>query len=165
MKLSELLPQKVSFKLARLQDKEIVLNMITLADAAWLEEQYPGDELNKIFTEVRIKDLLKIIARIMTDDSKRFLGKAKIVEVDDFGDEKEVTGLTLADKLYRVLSDGELVIVFNALFDVRMKSQEIAINESEKLQKKTQAISELSGMKSTTSSPPSTELPLSNSVE
>jgi hypothetical protein len=164
MKLSELIPQKVSFKLSRVE-KELTMNMITLEDAAWLEENYPGQEATKIFTEVRIKDILRLATRILTDESKIYLGKAKILQVDDFGNEKEVEGLTLSEKLYRILAEGELMVLVNAIFDVRMKSQEIALTETDKIQKKSQAILNHSGKQSTTSLPVNTESPSTSSEE
>ena len=158
MKLNELLTQKVSLKLARL-DRDLFMNMITLDDTAWLMDQYPGEELKKIFTEVRIKDLLRIACRILTDESKAYLGSVKLTEYDERGVGTVLENLTLADKLYKLISDGELMKIINAIMEVREKSQDIITDESDKLQKKSQMMMGRNGRTSTTSSQVNTDLP------
>jgi len=138
MNLSEVLPQKVQLKLIRL-DQPLYINMITLDDNQWLSEQYPGDELKKVYSEPRVKDILRITCRLLDQDSKRYLAKVKIIEFDEEGNEKILEGLTLAEKLYKLAADSEIGVIIMATYDVKRKSNEMIeqIKEKANPQKKT----------------------------
>ena len=147
MELKQVLPGKVSFTLERL-GQPLTLNLLSLEDNVWMEENYPGEQLNAVYSEPRVKDILRILCRILDIESKRLISKTNIVEIDiETGIETNVEGLSLMDKLYKITGDGELAVVMAAIFEVRKRSNEIVQKLQEKYndQKKTEVVEPLLG--------------------
>lgn len=162
MNLKEIIPAKVEVTLERL-DRPLVLNLLTLEDNVWLEQNYPGEELQKVYTEPRIKDILKILCRILDVESKRYLAKIEIIEIDDYGLETPLKGASLADKLFKIVGDGEMALIISGIFEIRTRSNDIVMKLSEKYaaqKKREEMTKELLGNPSSTSSPVSTDSPL-----
>lgn len=136
MKLNEVIQSKTPLKLEKL-DKDLIFNNITLADQAWLTENYKDEEeLKKVFLEQRIDDILKIAVRFLDDDSKNYIRQVKIIERDEYGEEIETKRLTLAEKLFRICNQSELVAVMKTIFDVRTKSMALIAKLASDFQKK-----------------------------
>lgn len=124
MKLNEVIQTKTELKLEKL-DRNLVFNNITLADQAWLMENYGEEGLKKVFTDHKVEEILKIATRFLDDASKDLLCKVKVAERDEFGEFIEVKKLTLAQKLFHVCSQAELVMVMNSIFELQRKSMEL----------------------------------------
>lgn len=143
MELKEIIPSKITVKLESIP-VELIVNNLTLNDNVWLEEKYPGDELQKIYLESKMKDIVIIFARILSLESKRLIANCKIIEIDDHGNEKELEDLSIAEKLMRITCDGELALIIDAIYQVRVRSNDIAekINQKYIDQKKTKEAKE-----------------------
>lgn len=137
MKLNEVIQQKVELEIEKL-DKTLVFNNLTLADQAWLMENYTTEELTNVFIQSKTDDILKIAVRFLDDKSKEYLSKIKIVERDEFGVEKEQRKFTLAEKLFNICTEGEFILLIQKLFEIRNKSTELIRSVSENFQKKTE---------------------------
>lgn len=119
-------------------DRPLVFNHITLADQAWLNDNYDKEELIKIFNEMKIEDILRIAVRFFDDKTKEHLATVKIVERDDFGKVKELPEMTLAQKLFRICSEAELMELIKKIFELKKKSAEQMIAMADQFEKKTE---------------------------
>lgn len=144
MDLKEIIPGKVFVKLDRLPHS-IELNLFSLEDNVWLSDQYPDGDLEKVYSEPRVKDVLKIFCRIMTLESKRMISKIEIIEIGLDGVETKLEGLSMPEKLFKITGDGELALIIQAVFEVRMRSNDIVQKINEKYQKKTKEALQLHG--------------------
>jgi len=102
MVLQDLIPKSCSFKLKTL-DERLTLNPITLADEIWLSEKYGVDCLTKIFTDVNFVEIVNIVYRLLSVDSKSKLQKQRVEFYDEEGNKSyhELGGVKL---LYSMIS-------------------------------------------------------------
>lgn len=90
MDLLSLKPKLSKFKLTSIsEDREFFLRPITLEDEVWLSENF--DDLNAVFTELRMVEISRIVFRLMTPESKSFFKGQAVITVDEDGNEKEET--------------------------------------------------------------------------
>ena len=145
MKLNEIIQQKIELDIEKF-DRPLVFNNLSLADQAWLSDNYTGEELMAVFQEAKIEDILKIAIKFIDDKSKEYISKITIIERDDYGAIKE-TGkkYTLAEKLFHSCNETDLVNLMRKLFEVRQRSTEMIIKMNESYEKKTQVIAEKAG--------------------
>lgn len=140
MDLKEIIPPKVSFKLQAVPG-DLTLNHVSLEDGEWLKQQYSDEELDQIFNEPRAKDILKIACRLLTADSKRALAKVNVPVFDDAGNEiKSDTPLPLDVKLHRICSQGEFMLIYSCIAEIRLTNMRIIAKIGEAMQKKTEEI-------------------------
>lgn len=79
--LLKIIPQNAKLEI---KGKEYILRKMTLADEAWLQDTFGGDALEKIFSEIKLSELCRILYRVL-DDKKDFLAK-DVEEVNDDGE-------------------------------------------------------------------------------
>lgn len=77
----KIIPQNAKLEI---KGKEYILRKMTLADEAWLQDTFGGDALEKIFSEIKLSELCRILYRVL-DDKKDFLAK-DVEEVNDDGE-------------------------------------------------------------------------------
>lgn len=136
MKLNEVIQTKTELEIEKL-DRPLIFNNVTLADQAWLDDNYPKDELIKIFTEGRHHDILKVAVRFLDDKSKDYLSKVQVVERDEYGEVKDNGKKhTLAEKLFFICSDSEFVLLIKKLFEIKNKSTSLINKMSSEFEKK-----------------------------
>lgn len=136
MEASDLLPRKVFFKLTKAPAREFIIEFFTLDDLDWLKLHYPGDKFIQIFSSTNYQDILKVAAHQLDKESKRFLSKLKIIDFDDIGNEYELNDMTMAEKLYKICTDVDLIKISQALLEVRTISNELVSKLAEEMQKK-----------------------------
>lgn len=139
MKLNEVIQSKTELRVEKL-DRPLVFNNITLADQAWLMENYTTEEIVSVFLEVKTEDILKIAVRFLDDKSKEFLSKLEMVERDEFGEKLEPKRFTLAQKLFSVCSEFEFVELVKKIFELRNKSMEQIKKAQALFEKKTEDV-------------------------
>ena len=96
MNLTDLKPRQSKLKISTIKE-ELTLNPITLSDEAWLSEVYNPDELQKIFSEVNIKEISRIVFRLMNIEGKKIFKKQSVDFVTEDGEvlEQEIGGVEL----------------------------------------------------------------------
>jgi hypothetical protein len=114
--LLELRPQESRLKLGSLK-QELVLRPITLADEAWLDETYGSEEITKVFEEVNIKEISRIVFRLLRTDSKKLFKKQTVEIVDENGncEDIELGGLDLLRTM--IVGWPEKIALYNCLLD------------------------------------------------
>ena len=89
MNLADMKPKESKLKISTIK-QELTLRPITLADEAWLDSEYGADEIQKIFTDVKIVEISRIVFRLLEIESKKLFKKQKVDFVTEDGDVKEV---------------------------------------------------------------------------
>lgn len=138
MELKEIIPPKISFRVERI-NKELTLNLMTVEDNLWIEENYPGDQISEVFTKLKVRDILRIIARMLDIESKRTLSRYEIIEIDEMGKEEKIKDLSLGEKLFKLISDAELLVIIKSFFETKKRSNEV-IKKLTEDEKKTEEI-------------------------
>lgn len=116
MNLLELKPKHSKLKLKAIK-QELILNPVTLADEAWMEEQYGAKQIAEIFEQVNIKEISRIVFRLLDNDSKRVFKKQTVEVIDENGDSHDVElgGLDLLRA--SIIGWQEKIALLNALLD------------------------------------------------
>ena len=106
MNLTSLVPRESRFKLNQVKDRDFTMRPINLADELWMEEEF-GERLGKIFEEINIKEISRIVFRLLVDDDKKFFKKREVKIVNEEGDEDkiELGGVNLLRALISGISD------------------------------------------------------------
>jgi len=116
MNLFEMKPKESRLKLKALK-KELVLNPITLSDEAWLDDAYGAEKVTEIFEQVNIKEISRIVYRLLNNESKSLFKKQMVTFIDENGDsaELELGGV----ELLRTMISGweEKLALLNALLE------------------------------------------------
>lgn len=145
-------PQRESVYIAKL-GKELRLNFITLADDAWIDEQWTPEELTDGLTKNFNADmLLSLFWRSLDDEGKKMVADAKLVKWE--GLKSEVLDINdPVEKLKHLVSGAdELSAIGIAWIKTRTKSNA----ETTEIQKKKMMVESPSETsKSMTSSPQS----------
>lgn len=145
MKAIELLPPRTEIKLELLPEP-IRLKSFTIDDTLWLEEIHK----NKIVGHKAAVDvILQTIIRLMDKETKMMIGSAKIIEINDKGEEYEVENLTIIEKLRKVIGDHEFKMVSDSLKEVREASTKWSDMMEEKKRMEKEAMAE-DGIQSST---------------
>lgn len=136
MQLNEIIHQKIELKIEKL-DKPLTFKNLTLADQAWLDDNYNSEQLTNVFNDSKTEDILKIASRFLDDKSKEYLSKIVMVTLDEFGEKVEVEKkYTLAEKLFSVCSEVEYIQMIRKLFEIRNRATELLIKMAEENKKK-----------------------------
>lgn len=155
MEIKEILPGKINLKIERI-DAPLALNLLTVEDNIWLDDTFPDGGLDKILREVKVKDLIKVVLRMIDLPTKRLLGRMDIVDVDEKGHEIKLENLTLNEKLCKLINEGEVTAIIDAIIESKKRSNEIVTKFNEKYKKKPEEDLQ-TGKPSSISSPVSTE--------
>lgn len=132
IKLEDLIPEEAEFTLA-LTKKTYKLRRFTLEDELWLKNRF-GDELEKVFREIRMKEICQIVFHQLVDKSEFLKREVKIINEE--GDEiTETKGG--AELLFCMISGmNEKLEIFNALLATigisRPIQEKLAKEDSEK---------------------------------
>lgn len=119
MDLQNFVAQKTKINLAKF-GVDILINPFSLADDAWLQHEFGVTRLQEIFEDLgndkNVDDLMRIVYRLLDDDSKIFLAdQIKPIEIDENGAKKELK-LNGPQKLkYVICGASELMQVLMAL--------------------------------------------------
>lgn len=116
MNLLDMKPKESKLKLKSLKN-DLTLRPVSLADEAWLDEQYGSKEITKIFNEVNIKEISKIVFRLLDNESKKIFKKQIVEMIDENGDSSEVElgGVELFRSM--IIGWDEKVALLNALLE------------------------------------------------
>lgn len=156
IKLEDIIPQGSSFTLKR-TEKTYYLKPVSLADELWISQTF-GDQLQEIMSQVKMKEICRIVFRLLEDDSKQEF-RAKDVELINEEGESMTVRLGGAELLMCLVSGyGEKIQIIEALMDTLGASRPVRdkLTKAEEDQKKSQ---KPIGQKSSTSSQPSTDGP------
>lgn len=101
MDLTKLIPKETSFKLRQVEDQVFHMRPINLQDEIWLAETYPGDEIEKIFTQMDIKEISRVVFRLLKPEDKKFFAKREVEIIDEDGESEtvEIGGVVLLQSL------------------------------------------------------------------
>lgn len=161
MKLEELIPENPIFHLKK-TGSSYELRPPNLEDRVMITRISGGDDLKKIFEEARWDDICRIIYRLMLDKSDFLASKESSVDDNGFLVERMVDGPT---KLMRaVTSQDESNKMVGALI-AAITAGEPQVREyiQNEVKKNQDRMDQMSGEKSSTSSPPSMDTQLSSS--
>lgn len=153
VKLEDLVPQGAEFNLKQ-TGKTYKLRAVSAADEIWMKQTF-GDDLQKVFSEVRIREICRIVFRIMEQDSKASLAVRDVTIMDESGKEEKIQ-LGGVDLLMTLVSGiSEQVEILKALLQtIGISRPMIDGFEAEAEKKSLEA--QLTGGQSSTSSPQST---------
>lgn len=90
MDLASMRPKEARFKLTTFEDKEFVMNPITMDDEAWLGETYGTEGVQQIFDELRMHEIARIVFRLLNVESKKVFKKQVVEFVTEDGEVTEV---------------------------------------------------------------------------
>ena len=130
MDLSKIRPQESTFKLRHVEDRVITMRPITLDDEIWLDQTY-GDKLGEIFENINVKEISRIVFRLMKNEDKLFFKKRVVKLVNEEGEEGEIEmgGLVLLQSL--ISGWEEKISILNALLkNIGLSRPEISEEES-----------------------------------
>lgn len=116
MNLVDMKPKQSKLKLKALK-QELILNPITLADEAWLDEQYGAKVLSEIFTNVNIKEISRIVYRLLDADSKKLFKKQVVELVNEDGESEDIELGGVQLLMTMVIGWEEKLAMVNALLD------------------------------------------------
>lgn len=116
MDLRELRPQESSFKL-RAAKRSFTLNPITLADEVWLDEQYGSEMIQEIFLSTNIKEISRIVYRLLKVEDKQFFKTRPVTFIDEEGNEAEIQLGGVELLRYMVSGNDEKLELINALIE------------------------------------------------
>lgn len=131
---------------------------LNLEDELWLKTEF-GEELQKVFSEVRIKEICRIAYRLL--ENKEAFSKQKVTVVNEEGEtaEVEIGGVKLFYSLVSGMDEKlEIVKALLATIGISRPMQDKMIADEMEEQKKNLEM-RLTGEKSSTSSAPNTDGP------
>lgn len=166
IKMSEIVPSPSEFTL-RSTGKTYKLRPFGLEDEQWLDETF-GGELEKVFREYRIRDILRIAYHQLCDEDKKEF-KAREVRLQDEDGEERTERMGGVRLLFaRVTGEDEQYAILQALLKARGVSQPlmeelVAEVSGAPAQKKSDETDPSTGEKFSTSLQPNTDGPSSTS--
>lgn len=140
MNLMDLKPQESSFYL-RAAKREFVMNPITLADEVWLDEVYGQDKIQEIFANVNIKEISRIVFRLIKPEDKVFFKTRTVYFITEDGEEveKELGGVELLQTM--ISGNEEKLAIINALLEnIGVSRPEVDNQPAEKPKKKAKTV-------------------------
>lgn len=111
MKLEKIKRKGVKLNLSKVK-KPLIINEITLNDEVWLSEEYGEDALRTVFETMNIKELARILFRLMDNDSKKLFKAQEFESVDENGEEtiEKIGGVELLTLLC-IGNDDKLALI------------------------------------------------------
>lgn len=108
---------------------DIVINFFSLADDEWIEDKY-GNGVEAIFKEFKVQEILEILWHQLTDESKRLIVSAKIVEWEGL-EEKELSFDSPISKMKHIITGkDELLAIWSGL--IKAKTQSLGEQDDKK---------------------------------
>lgn len=86
----QLKPKESTFRLKSAKDKVFTMNPITLADEVWLDETYGQEKIQKIFNDMNIKEISRIVFRLLKTEDKLFFKPQDVLFVNENGESEEI---------------------------------------------------------------------------
>lgn len=116
MNLKDLKPKESRFKL-KAAKREFTLNPITLADEVWLDEEFGQEKIEQIFTEINIKEISRIVFRLIKPEDKVFFKSRPVKFITEDGEELEqdLGGVELLRTM--ISGNDEKIGIINALLE------------------------------------------------
>lgn len=160
IKLSDIRPEPSSFTMKAFPGGPIQLRKFTIMDQDWVRSRY-GEEISKVFAEVRVKDLCTIVVRLLANDADRARLAPQNVKFQN-EDTGEITeGRMGGAALLASLIDGtdELLGMLQALLRTIGISQplEEKLSAEQDAEKKSTQAGQSAGVRSSTPSPANTD--------
>lgn len=91
MELTDLIPERVKWEPKAGENVlELYFRPFCLEDESWLRRNYPGDELQKVFSTLNATELSRICYHQLEPESKRSLMNVKFMDIDEEGKDIEV---------------------------------------------------------------------------
>jgi hypothetical protein len=111
MKLTELVPRESKFSL-RLAKREFTMRPINLEDEIWLEETYGIDGILEIFNEMNIKEIARVVFRLIKPEDKTYFAKREVEFITEDGDKETLVlgGVALFKSLISGMQEKEDLI-------------------------------------------------------
>lgn len=115
--LNKLFPKESFLKLNRLEH-QLKINTITLSDEAWLSHEF-GDreQLAEVFYSGDIRSIIRIIYRLMDEESKKLVSNIQLTTTDEDGNQANVK--SNIDKMLYLASADDLPQMIKCLIDSR----------------------------------------------
>lgn len=141
MQLSYVKPKESSFSL-REAGRSFRIRPITLNDEIWLSEVY-GSRIQKVFEEGDLREISRIVFRLMIDEDKKFFSKVTKTIVDEYGEESEFSLGGVARLQSMISGMEEKAAILQALLDVigvsrpELSEEELEANKKKAVKKKT----------------------------
>jgi hypothetical protein len=102
--------------------KSLFLNLITIEDEDFFNEQFPGNSLGEKIQAGDVNAVLTIFWRLLDNEGKRLIRDAKLVRWEGM-EEKIVTTNDPIEKLRLIVSGAdEMTSMMEAIFGVKLKS-------------------------------------------
>lgn len=148
MNLNDLKPRQAKLKVSGVK-RQMTLNPITLADEAWLSQNFSPEEIERIFNTLEVSGLARIVFRLLDIDSKKIFAKQDVTFVTEDGDtlEGQLGGYELL--MYRCVGIDDKMAIVNALLEI-MGISRPEINKEAKKKAKKKVQGKQTGRKSST---------------
>jgi hypothetical protein len=113
IQLEDLIPQGATFTL-RKTEKTYRLNAVSLGDELWMNQQF-GESLSDIFQNIRMKEICRIVFRLLDDEDKEDFAARDVTIMNELG-EKVTNRIGGAELLFLMVSGfQEKIEIFEAL--------------------------------------------------
>lgn len=131
MDLSKIKPQKSTFTLTHAPGRIFTMNPINLGDEIWLDQVY-GDTIGDVFENLNIKEISRIVFRLLRPEDKAFFKKQTITLVNEEGEEGDVEmgGVAMLQSL--ISGWDEKIQILNALMkNIGLSRPEVSEDDKE----------------------------------
>lgn len=134
--LEQIIPETGEFKLKK-TGKTYKLRECSIADESWMKQKF-GDRLEKIFADIDMQEISKIVFRLMDDKDKEEFIRRDVTFIDEETGEKKQTQIGGAELLYyHIVGPIEKIEIFRALLATIGVSRQLQDSLMEKVEKKT----------------------------
>lgn len=116
MKLSKITPIESTFKLRNAREEAFTMRPVNLADEIWLDRTY-GNKIIDVFNNLNIKEISRIVFRLLKDEDKEFFVKRDLTIINEVGDREtmHIGGVELLQ--YLISGWDEKINILNALHE------------------------------------------------
>jgi hypothetical protein len=154
IRIEDIVPQGAEFYL-RKTEKTYRLNPITLADEIWMQQTF-GDSIADIFSQIKMKEISRIVYRLMTEEDKEDFAARTVIIMNEEGEklEKRMGGAELL--FVQISGYGEKIKIFEALLQTLGISRPVLEKMKGNLEESEKKTPQPTGRSSSTSSPTST---------
>ncbi len=156
VRLEDIIPKAATFTLARTK-KTYHLRPVSLADEVWLKTEF-GDDLQKIFSEINMVAISRIVFRLLEDEDKAEFAQKTVTIMNEQGEkaEEKMGGASLLHAL--ISGFAEKMAILQALLQTIGISRPVAdaLVDVEK-KKVREAVLTATGVGSSMLFPPSTD--------
>ena len=82
------------------------------------------------------EEIIKMISRLLSDESKLYLGQLELRCIDEFGQLIEMKKMTIADKLLYICTEIDFINLISVMLEMRAEANNIATTKTDDIKKK-----------------------------